>query len=242
MNTETATAVLVHGAWAGESSWGKVNDILHLDRISTVTISLPLSSLADDTAALDKALEQIQGPVILVGHAYAGAVIGSTRSVKVRALVYIAALAPEQGETVADVFYRFEHDALAPKLAPDSDGWIRLPEDAFASAFAQHATPQEQRALAANQPPISPACITVPVGSPLWKRVPVWYLLARQDHMIPEQTQRFMAERMQARITAYPVDHVPQITAPALVAQLVVDAIKHTEGRRDTSLSSHRAR
>ena len=227
MNANAATAVLVHGAWAGEAGWNKVVAILRLDGINTVTVRLPLSSLADDTAALDKALERIGGPVVLVGHAYAGAVISSTQSNKVQALVYVAGIAPDQGETVAEVFNRYGHDAKTPQLAPDGEGWIRLPVDAFATAFAQHATPAEQQMLAATQPPISPAAITVPVGAPLWKRVPSWYLLAEQDHMIPAQTQRFVAERMQAHIASYPVDHVPNVTAPALVANLIADAIKH---------------
>lgn len=229
MSVSDVTVVFAHGAWADESSWNKVVRLLHTDEIKAVTFRLPLSSLSDDTAELDKVLERIDGPVVLVGHAYAGAVIASTHSAKVRALVYIAGLAPDQGETVADVFYRYEHDDKAPKLAPDSDGLIRLPAEAFGSAFAQHATPQEQQALAAAQLPISPACITVPVGLPLWKRVPAWYLLAEQDHMIPERTQRFMAERMQARISAYPVDHMPSVTAPELVASVVVDAVKQSK-------------
>ncbi|HUB91086.1 MAG TPA: alpha/beta hydrolase [Dyella sp.] len=227
MSIKTATAILVHGAWAGEAAWAKVVRLLQHNDINVVTATLPLSSLADDTAALDQALAQIEEPVVLAGHAYAGAVIASTQSAKVQGLVYIAGIAPDQGETVADVFYRHEHDAKVPRLAPDGDGWIRLPQEAFAAAFAQHATPEEQQALAATQPPISPASITVAVGAPLWKRVPSWYLLAEQDYMIPQQTQRFMAERMQAHVRAYPVDHVPQVTAPALVANLIADAIKH---------------
>lgn len=229
MNSDAITTVFVHGAWADESSWGKVIQLLQTKGIKTVTPRIPLSSLGDDIAALDKVLEQVEGPVVLVGHAYAGAVIASTRSSKVRALVYVAGIAPDQGETVADAFYRYEHDDKAPKLAPGSDGWIRLPAEAFATAFAQHATPQEQQALANTQPPISPACITVPVGSPLWKHVPSWYLIAQHDHMIPERTQRFMAERMHAHISAYPVDHLPSVTAPELVAAVIVDAVKQSK-------------
>lgn len=230
MSISTVTAVLVHGAWADESSWSKVVTLLRTKQVNTVTVRLPLSSLADDTAALDRTLEQVDGPIVLVGHAYAGAVIGSTQNTRVRALVYVAALAPDRGETVADVFYRYEHDEKAPKLAPGSDGWIRLPEEAFASAFAQHATAQEQRALAAAQLPISPASITVPVAEPLWKRVPSWYLVAQEDHMIPEQTQRFMAERMHARISAYAVDHLPIVTAPELVERVITDAVTQIQG------------
>ncbi|RDS79724.1 alpha/beta hydrolase [Dyella monticola] len=229
MTTHTATAVLVHGAWADEASWDKVVRLLHARGIKTVTPRLPLSSLADDTATLNRALEPIEGPIVLVGHAYAGAVIATVQSPKVKALVYVTALAPDQGETVADVFYRNEHDDKAPKLAPDADGWIWLPTEAFGIAFAQHATHAEQQALAAAQLPISPACITVAVEQPLWKSLPAWYLVAEHDHMIPEKTQRFMAERMHAHISAYPMDHLPSVTAPERVEAIIVEAIEHSK-------------
>ncbi len=230
MKMNAMTVVLAHGAWADESSWSKVVDLLQTKSIKTVTFRLPLSSFYDDVAALDRVLERIDGPVVLVGHAYAGAVIAATRSDKVKALVYITALAPDQGETVADVFYRYEHDEKAPKLAPGSDGWIRLPKEAFATAFAQHATKREQSELAATQLPISPACITVPVEQPLWKTVPTWYLVAEHDHMIPEKTQRFMAARMKARVVSHPVDHLPSVTAPQFVENIIVDALRQSEG------------
>jgi pimeloyl-ACP methyl ester carboxylesterase len=228
MNKKSATVILAHGAWAAEASWDKVVNLLQSSGIKAVTFRLPLSSLADDAAALDSTLAKVEGPVVLVGHAYAGAVIGATQSAKLRALVYVAGLAPDEGETVAEVFNRYEHGDKAPKLAPDADGFIRLPEAAFSTAFAQHASPAEQRALAATQPPISPAAITVPVGRPRWKDVPSWYLLAEQDHMIPEKTQRFIAERMNAQISAHPVDHLPSVTAPELVAKLIADAVQQT--------------
>ncbi|AHX13973.1 alpha/beta hydrolase [Dyella jiangningensis] len=225
MKSTKVTAVLAHGAWADESSWSKVLRELHAKSIKAVTLSLPMSSFDGDVGALEELLATLDGPAILVAHAYAGAVIAATQSPKVKALVYIAGLAPDEGETVAEVFNRFGHDDKAPVLAPSSDGRIWLPQEAFATAFAQHATAQEQQALAAAQRPISPECITVPVGEPLWKRVPAWYLIAQHDHMIPEKTQRFMAERMHAHTRAYPVDHLPSVTAPSLVADIVVDAL-----------------
>jgi pimeloyl-ACP methyl ester carboxylesterase len=177
-------------------------------------------------AALERTLERIKGPVILAGHAYAGAVIGATLDKKVKALVYVAALAPAEGQTVADVFYMNEPHPMAPTLAPDDHGLIWLPPEAFAAAFAQNASAEEQAVLEAVQRPISPACITVPVRRPLWMDVPSWYLLAEQDRMIAPQTQRFMAERMQARISAHPVDHTPSVTAPGVVAELLTDVVK----------------
>jgi pimeloyl-ACP methyl ester carboxylesterase len=225
MSHSETSVVLVHGAWADGYSWSKVIPLLHVAGVPAVVAPLPLTSLSDDVTALDRTLARIDGDAVVVGHAYAGAVIASTRHRKVRSLVYVAALAPSQGETVADVFYRAAPDPHAPQLAPDDDGLIWLPRDAFASAFAQHASPEELSILAAAQRPLSPACINVAVNRPLWMDLPSWYLIAEQDRMIVPDTQRFMAQRMQARVRSYPVDHTPSVTAPRVVADLILDAI-----------------
>jgi pimeloyl-ACP methyl ester carboxylesterase len=145
--------VLVPGAWADGSSWAKVISALRQKAIKAVMVALPLTTLADDVAALERTLDRMEGPVVLVGHAYAGAVIALTRNPKVKALVYVAALAPAAGETVADVFYRNEPHPQAPHFAPDQHGLIWLPENAFAEAFAQNASAEEQALLAAVQRP-----------------------------------------------------------------------------------------
>ncbi len=226
MWAKEVSVVLVHGAWADGSSWSKVVKLLRSKGVDAVTVPVPLTSLAEDVAALERTLERVEGPVILVGHAYAGAVIGSTHEPKVKGLVYIAAVAPAEGETVADVFYRNPPHPQAPKLGPDNHGLIWLPMEAFATAFAPNASAEEQAVLAATQRPLSPACITVPVGRPLWQDVPVWYLLAEQDRMIVADTQRFMAERMKAHISAHPVDHTPSVTAPGPVVDLILAAAR----------------
>jgi pimeloyl-ACP methyl ester carboxylesterase len=225
MSSNDVSVVLVHGAWADGSSWVKVIAPLAADGIEVVAAPLPLTSFADDVAALNRALERVRGPVVLAGHAYAGAVIAATRDEKVKALIYIAALAPDEGETVADVFYRATPHRKAPKLAPDNHGLIYLPEDAFAAAFAPNASAEEQVVLAAVQRPISPACITVAVERPLWKDRPAWFLVAEQDHMIVHDTQRFMAERMKAHVRSHPVDHTPIVTAPFAVVDIIREAI-----------------
>jgi len=233
MSPKDASVVLVHGAWADGSSWAKIIGKLAAGGIKVVAAPLPLTSFSDDVTALDRTLERVTGPVVLVGHAYAGAVIAATRSEKVKALVYVAALAPDEGETVADVFYRAEPHPQAPKLAPDDHGLIYLPEAAFADAFAQHASIEEQTLLAAVQRPISPACITVAMERPLWKDRPSWFLVAEQDRMIVPETQRFMAARMQARVRSLPVDHTPLVTAPGAVVDITLDAVRNaTEGQR----------
>ena len=226
MSPDDVSVVLVHGAWADGSSWSKVIGRLRAEGVRVVAAPLPLTSLTDDVAALDRTLERIEGPVVLVGHAYAGAVIAATRDDKVRSLVYVAALAPDEGETVADVFYRAEPHPQAPKLAPDDHGMIWLPDNAFAAAFAQHASADEQAVLAAVQRPIAVACISVKAGRPLWKDRPSWFLVAEQDRMIIPDTQRFMAKRMKARVQSHPVDHTPIVTAPGVVVDIIREAMR----------------
>jgi pimeloyl-ACP methyl ester carboxylesterase len=225
MTMNDVSVVLVHGAWADGSSWAKVIAPLAADGVKVTAAPLPLTSFSDDVAALDRTLDRVTPPVVLAGHAYAGAVIAATRSEKVKALVYVAALAPDEGETVAEVFNRGKPHPQAPKLAPDAHGLIYLPEAAFAAAFAQNAAKEELAVLAAVQRPLSPACITVPVERPLWKDRPAWFLVAEQDRMIVQENQRFMAERMKARVRMHPVDHTPLVTSPSYVLEIIREAI-----------------
>ena len=214
MAMKDVSVVLAHGAWADGSSWARVITALKAEAVKVSAAPLPLTSLADDVAALNRSLDRTEGPIVLAGHAYAGAVIALARPERVKALVYVTALAPDEGEKVADVFYRLEPHPQAPKLAPDSNGLIWLPEGAFATAFAQNASAEDRAVLAAVQRPISLNCITVPVGRPLWKDIPSWFLVAEDDRMIVPETQRYMAERMKAKIKAHAVDHTPSVTAP----------------------------
>ena len=137
----------------------------------------------------------------------------------------MAALAPDEGETVADVFYRTEPHPQAPKLAPDKHGLIYLPESAFAAAFAQHASSRNwscwRRFSGQSRRPAS----RVAVDRPLWKDRPTWFLVAEQDRMIVHENQRFMAQRMQAKVRSYPVDHTPIVTAPSVVVDIIREAI-----------------
>ena len=223
-----ATVVLVHGAWADGSSWSKVIAPLVRAGLNVVCAPLPLTSLGADIEAVAAVVEKAKGPVILVGHAYAGAVISAVDREQVRSLVFVAALAPDEGETVAAVFYRGEKHADAPELAPDSRGLIWMPDVGFEKAFAQNATEQEKLISAAVQRPISVACIQEPVSKPTWKKKPSWYLVAEEDRMINPSTQRFMAERMGAQVRAYQVDHTPSITAPEPVVEVILEAARST--------------
>lgn len=233
MPAKDASVVLVHGAWADGSSWRKVIGPLQAEGMHVVAAPLPLTSLADDVLAVDMVLERLDGPVVLAGHAYAGAVIAATHDPKVASLVYIAGLAPEEGETVGDVFYRGHPHPKAPELKPDSRGLLWLPDRAFADAFAPNAAQGEQAILAAVQRPINVACIGAPVQRPLWKDRPSWVLIAADDRMINPETQHFTAVRMGARARTRPVDHTPMVTAPADVVDIILAAVR-ADTRRPT--------
>ncbi|MFF8029879.1 alpha/beta fold hydrolase [Streptomyces sp. NPDC007896] len=235
MSLNGVSVALVHGAWADGSSWSKVIGPLRDAGANVVAAQLPLTSLAEDVAALERTLDRVEGQVVLVGHAYAGAVIAETRNPKVQALVYVAALAPDEGETVAAVFGRAEPHPKTPALDPDPEGLIWLPQEAFAAAFAQRATAEEQALLAVVQRPIALSNITVEVQRPLWKDRPSWFLVAEEDRMIAPETQRFMAERMSARQVSKPVDHTPMVTAPDVVVDIILDAARSVSRTGESS-------
>jgi pimeloyl-ACP methyl ester carboxylesterase len=225
VNTESASAgvtvVLVHGAWADGSGWAGVIAPLQSKGIKTIAAPIPLTSLSDDIAALDRTLERTDGPIVLVAHAYAGAVIAASTNERVRSLVFISALTPDEGETVADVFYRDKPSPEAPKLAPDSHGFLWLPNDQFGPAWCQNARPEQARLLAAVQRPIAVAAIKEKAPKPAWKTKPSWFLIAEEDRMINPATQQFLAHRMGAQIQSAKVDHASLITEPELVVAMI---------------------
>ena len=224
--SENATVVLVHGAWADGSSWQAIVGPLEEFGLNVIAAPIPLTSLSDDAAALKRTIARTKGPVIVAGHAYAGAVIATANDERVKALVYVAALAPDEGETVAQVFYKDETHPKAPKLAPDADGFIWMPDEGFASAFAQNASTAQIALCKAVQRPIAVKSIQEPAPAPAWKSKPTWYLLAEEDRMINPKTQRFMAERMKATVRSYAVDHTPLLTAPEKVVEIILEAAK----------------
>jgi len=220
-----SSVVLVHGAWADGSSWNDIIGPLLSKGLNVMAAPIPLILLSDDVAALDRALERTNGPVVLVAHAYAGAVIARTVSERVQSLVFIAGLAPDEGETVAQMFYRDKPHSQAPQLAPDAHGFIWMPQEAFGAAFAQHASPERAALFAATQRPIAVSCIQEKAVRPAWKIKPSWYLVAEEDRMINPLTQRFMAQRMGARIRSEKVDHTPLVTAPEPVIEVILEAV-----------------
>jgi pimeloyl-ACP methyl ester carboxylesterase len=225
---QNATIVLVHGAWADGSCWHKVILPLRKEGLKVTCAPIPLTSLTEDIAALQHVLKRTSGPAALVGHAYAGAVIAGPNDDRVRSLVYVAALAPAEGETVADVFYRAKPHPEAPKLQPDGHGLIWMPEGGFARAVAHKASSDQTAILEAVQRPIAVKCIQEKARVPAWKTKPSWFLSAEEDRMIAPETQRYMAERMGAKIHTHQVDHSPMYTAPDVVVDVILEAAQHT--------------
>lgn len=225
---ENSTTVLVHGAWADGSCWSSLVLPLEKSGLKVICAPIPLTSLTDDTAALNGVLERTSGPLVLVGHAYSGAVIAAVRNERVKSLVYVSALAPDEGETVAKVFYMNPNSPEAPKMVPDSRGFVWLPQDAFRRALAQNASMDQARVAAAVQRPIGVKCIQEPAPAPAWKTKPSWYLVAEEDRMINPKSQRFMANRMKARTHAAPVDHTSMYAAPQYAIGLILEAARQT--------------
>jgi len=225
---QNSTIVLVHGAWADGSCWRDIVLPLRQQGLNVTCAPIPLTSLSDDIAALQRVLERTTGPVVLTGHAYGGAVIAAPFDDRVKSFVYVAALAPNEGETVADVFYRADPHPDAPRLAPDEHGFIWMPEEGFGRAVAHKVSHDQAMIMAAVQRPIALKCISEKAPAPAWKTKPSWFLLAEEDRMINPVTQRFMAGRMGAKICSHQVDHSPMLTAPDLVVEVILEAARET--------------
>jgi pimeloyl-ACP methyl ester carboxylesterase len=225
---ENSSVVLVHGAWADGSCWRNIIGPLERRGLHVICAPIPLTSLTDDVNALSRALERTSGPVVLVGHAYSGAVIAAVREDRVKSLVYIAALAPDENETVAQVFYRDPKPPESPKLAPDSHGFIWIPDGGFRRAVAHKASAEQTSIATAVQRPIAVQCIQESAPKPAWKTKPSWFLIAEEDRMINPKTQHFMAERMGAKTRSHRVDHSPMYTEPNFVINIILEAARET--------------
>ena len=225
---QSSTIILVHAAWADGSCWSNIILPLEQRGLDVICAPIPLTSLTNDATALSWAIERTTGPVVLVGHAYSGAVIAAVKEERVKSLVYTTALAPDEGETVAKVFYRDAPSPEQPKMVPDSRGYVWMPEDAFSRALAQNASPDQAKIAASVQRPISVQCIQELAPAPVWKSKPSWYLVAEEDLMINPKTQRFMADRMGATVRSHSVDHTPMYSAPAAVVDVILEAARKT--------------
>jgi pimeloyl-ACP methyl ester carboxylesterase len=226
LKENNVAAVLVHAAWADGSSWNKVTSELQRQGFKVVAAQIPMTSLSDDVTALRRVLRSQDGPVVLAGHSYGGAVITAAAAgdPKVKALVYVAAIVPDEGETVGEIFGRVAPHPKAPMLQPDEDGMVWVTVDAFRNAIAPDASPEETALMAATQKPIALKCLSEPMTKPAWKEKPSWFLIAENDRMVSPKTQRYTAERMKSKIVSLPVDHSPLASQPSAVVGLITDA------------------
>ncbi len=226
--------VLVHGAWADGSSWNAVIARLQKEGYHVTAVQIPLTTLADDVARVRTVLAAQSGPTILVGHSFGGAVISKLGSdaPHVAGLVYVAAFAPAEGESMKDLISSGPQPASAAAIRPDAQGFISLDPAGFVQFFAPDVDPTQARVLAAVQKPIAASefLSEEKFGLPTWKTVPSWYLVTEDDQMIPPPAQQFMAQRMGATVSSIKSSHVPMLSHPDVVANLIQTAAQAVSG------------
>jgi len=217
--------VLVHGGFVDGSGWQGVYDLLTQDGHKVTVVQNPTTSLADDVAATRRAIASQDGPTILVGHSYGGVVITeSGNDPKVKGLVYIAAFAPDTGESVASLIANPPPGASVPPILPPQDGFLFLDRDKFAAAFAGDVKPAQAAFMADSQVPWGVAALQGQVTTPAWKSRPSWYLVTADDQMIPPPAQHQMAARAGATVVETPGSHAVYVSNPKVVADLIEQA------------------
>ena len=226
MPDSTATKpsiVLVHGAFADATGWQKVIPLLEQKGFTVTAVQIPLKSIADDVATTKRMIEAQAGDVVLVGHSYGGAIItgAGAGSAKVKALVYVAAFAPDAGETVGGLIAKFPASSLPPALVPDSAGFLFIDRAKFREVFTQDVSVGESAIMAATQKPVAGASFGEPMTAAAWKTIPSWYVVAAQDRAINPDLERFLAKRMNATTTEIETSHVPFVSQPATVAKVI---------------------
>jgi pimeloyl-ACP methyl ester carboxylesterase len=218
--------VLVHGAWADGSSWNKIIPLLEKKGFHVTAVHLPFTTLADDAAAVRRALALQDGPVLLVGHSYGGVVITEAGDdPKVAGLVYVAAFAPDQGQSAGDVNNEYPPTPGDKDFVPDANGFLRLSDKGVAEDFAQDLTAAEKQLLAATQGQVSgPNELGAKVTTAAWKQKPTFYIVADQDRMIAPELEKKFAEQMHAKTIHIASSHVPMLSHPDEVADFITTA------------------
>jgi pimeloyl-ACP methyl ester carboxylesterase len=217
--------VLVHGAFADGSSWSKVIPLLEAKGLNVVAVQNPMNSLADDVAATKRAIARLSGPVLLVGHSYGGAVITEAgNDPKVAGLVYVAAFAPGDGESVADVGKGFPAPPGMSEEVPDTAGFISLTSKGVHEDFAPDLPAAERKLIFATQGPTAGIAFGTKITSAAWNSKPSWYIVATNDRMIPPALQNSMAGKIKAKTISIASSHVPMLSHPAEVAAFIISA------------------
>lgn len=217
------TIILVHGAFADATGWQKVIPLLEEKGFNVVAVQNPLKSIADDVATTKRMIASQTGDVVLVGHSYGGVIIsgaGAGES-KVKALVYIAAFAPDAGEKIGELIAQFPPSSLPTAIVPDSAGYLYIDRAKFHEVFAQDVSKTESYVMAATQKPVAGASFGEPLAAAAWNTVPSWYVVSAQDRAINPDLERFFAKRMKATTSELAASHVSFISQPAEIAKVI---------------------
>lgn len=223
---EKPTVVLVHGAFVDGSVWNKVIPRLEAKGLKVVAVQNPLTSLADDVAATRRVLDMQTGPVVLVGNSWGGVVITEAgRHERVNSLVYIAAFAPAEGQSIVSMSKDYPPPSGFSHLVADKEGFLTLSLEGVQKHLAQFVPATETKLMASTQVPVRGQNFEEKVTVPAWRFKPSWYLVSEQDNMIPVELQKAMARNISARTISLPADHSPQVSRPEDVANLILEAV-----------------
>lgn len=225
---ETQTSVvLVHGAFADGSSWNKVINQLQKQHTEVIAVQLPLTSLKDDVAATQRAIARAQGNVVLVGHSWGGTVISEAgNDARVKSLVYVAAFAPDSGQSTGDLVGRYPAPAGSADIAKTADGYLYLPAKAVSNDFAPDVKPAEQKTIAATQGPIKAEAFAEKITHAAWHDKPSWYVVSQNDRMINPQLERAMAKAIHAKTTEVAASHVSMMSQPEVITRAIEQAVE----------------
>jgi len=229
--TDVRNVVLVHGGFVDGSGWQGVYEQLKKDGYNISVVQNPTLSLDDDVAVTKRAIDAASGPVILVGHSYGGAVVTEAGThPKVAALVYIAAFAPDKGESVGTLVAGFPQDGPQPPILPPQEGFLFLDREKFHASFAGDLRAEEAAFMADSQVPWGVGAAGGEISEPAWRSKPSWYLVATDDRMIPPPAQREMATRLGSTVTEVEGSHAVYVSQPAIVAEFIETAVTATAG------------
>jgi pimeloyl-ACP methyl ester carboxylesterase len=225
---QTPTIVLVHGAFADATSFQELIQLLQQQHYRVIAVQNTLTSLDADVATTRRLLEAQHGPLVVVGHSYGGAVItgAAAANPNVKALVYIAAFAPDAGEPVAALQGKYSPPALSTALVPDAAGFLYVDTAKFRDVVAADVPVRLTRIAAATQKPVSNSVFAASTPQAAWHTIPSWYLVATEDHAINPDLERFYAKRMKAHTTEVKSSHIMYIAHPEAVAKVIEEAAK----------------
>ena len=229
---EAPTVVIVHGAWADGTSWREVIALLQVKGLSVIAVPNPLSALRDDVDAVARVIKRQPGPVVLVGHGYGGTVITQAGdNSHVAALVYIAACAPDIGESTTDVEELGPLSPVISRFEVDAGGFLYLPLAAVREFLAHDLSAAEVRVLAATQPPIRASALLDRVTNAAWRGKPSWYVVTTEDRIMSPALQRAIAVRIGARVLTLRAGHIPFLSKPKETAEAILDAVDFVRGK-----------